>query len=242
VHPFSSAEDTLSLPIEPPVSDIIEDAGRARKQCARVLLWIETLEIADKHGPECLPGTSDATRRDRKIMTFGPLMRLWHISILAALALPACGDDDSTNPDTCSDGDNMGNPRVADGFDPADLEPELRVVWDRGSGRGAELPDHYFAEVELSAGTGSEIRALVQSVEHSAAREITVRFDAQALATLLQRQNQLVISLAFPDRRTVIDCRHPGMADMYLLDVLLVFESGELSRSQATQRKNLGAI
>jgi hypothetical protein len=185
---------------------------------------------------------SPAARRDSNVMSCRRLMPFRLLAILAALGLPACGDDDSANPDTCSQGDNMSNPRVADGFDPAALEPELHVVWDRGSGRGAELPDHYFAEVELSAGTGSEIRAVVQSVEHSAAREITVRFDAQALATLIQRQNQFVISLAFPDRHTVIDCKHPGMADMYLLDVLLVFESGELSRSQATQRKNLGAI
>jgi len=169
-------------------------------------------------------------------------MRIWHLSILAALALPACGDDDSANPDSCSPGDNMGNPRVADGFDPADLEPELRVVWDRGSGRGAELPDQYFAGVELSAATGPEVRAVVQSVEHSAAREITVRLDGRSLSTLIQRQDQFVISLEFPDRRTVIDCSHPGMADRYFLDVLLVFESGALSRSQATQRKQLGAI
>jgi hypothetical protein len=169
-------------------------------------------------------------------------MRFWLLSVLAALGLPACGDEDSANSDTCSQGDNMGNPRVADGFDPEDPAPELRVVWDRGSGRGAELPDHYFAEVELSAGTAAEIRAVVQSVELSAAREITARLDAQALSTLLQRQDQFVISLAFPDRGTAIDCRHPGMADRYFLDVLLVFQSGALSRSEMTQRKQLGAI
>ena len=136
----------------------------------------------------------------------------------------------------------MANPRVAAGFDPGIPAPELKVVWDRGSGRGAELPDTYFDEVTLSASTGAEVQAVVQSVEHSAAREITVRFDARALSTLLARQAEFTISLQFPDRSKAIDCTHPGMADAYFLDVLLVFVSGELSTSQTTERKRLGAI
>jgi hypothetical protein len=182
-----------------------------------------------------------ALEHDRKVMTRRTLVRSGPLLICAAALLPACSDDDPGR-DTCSEGDNMGNPRLANGFDLGALEPEFRVIWDRGSGRGADLPDHYFDEVRLSASTGSEIRTVVQSVDHSGAREITVRFDGRALSTLLVRQSQLVISLQFPDRATAIDCTHPGMGDSYFLDVLLVFESGALSRSQVTQHKHLGAI
>jgi hypothetical protein len=165
------------------------------------------------------------------------------ILLVLSVVLFSCGSGDGERgSDTCSAGDNMTNPRLGAGFDPGVSDPELRVLWDAGTGRGAELPDHYFDSVRLSIDLGAQIKALVQSVVHSAPREITVHFDGQALAAFLETENTVELTLEFRDRATVLDCSHPGMADVYFLDVTLVFQGGALSSSRVTERKRLGAI
>jgi hypothetical protein len=166
------------------------------------------------------------------------------ILVVLSVLLFSCGsgDRDEHGADTCSAGDNMTNPRLGSGFDLGAPAPEFRVLWDAGTGRGAELPDHYFDSVRLAQDLGAQIKALVQSVEHSAPREIAVRFDGEALAAFLETQNTVKLTLEFRDRATVLDCSHPGMADVYLLDVTLVFQGDTLSSSQVAERKRLGAI
>ena len=47
--------------------------------------------------------------------------------------------------------------------------------------------------------------------------------------------------LLFPDRRAAIACRHPGMADEYVLTVTLTFDaSGSLKSSTAEESVSLG--
>lgn len=168
-------------------------------------------------------------------------MRTFIAIVCLTTLLSACGDGDDTNGknDSCTAGDNMTDPRVAAGFDPQANEPELRVLWEAGTGRGAELPDRYFDNVRFFTEAGMGI---VQSVVHSAPRELTVRFDGDGLAAFLETHTELKITLEFGDRTTVLDCTHPGMADAYYLDVFLVIDGGTLASSRTNQRTQLGAI
>jgi hypothetical protein len=150
-------------------------------------------------------------------------------------ALSAC--DDSMR-DTCTGGDNMSNPQIAEGFDLSAPIPELHLTWERGTGKGAALPDSYFDSVRPSfIGVNREV---IQSVQHIAPREILIRLAREGLIRNLERSSELELTLEFPDRRKVIDCTHPASADTYIVSITLEFHEGMLAQTTIEQSVWLG--
>ncbi|HYH98559.1 hypothetical protein [Hyalangium sp.] len=160
--------------------------------------------------------------------------------MLVALAMLACGDGQSS--DTCTIGENMTNPRLVAGLEPAPGGSVMRITWDPGTRQGAELPSDYFAAVQLSSETTTELQGLIPSVSLTGEREISVRF--RNLGPYLStHDNTLDFSLAFPDRRDFISCRHAGMDDAYLLKVHLEFnEQQQLKHAELAEDLTLGDI
>jgi hypothetical protein len=163
----------------------------------------------------------------------------WLLAI--ALLTLALGCSDGPGEDSCNGGDAMSTPLVAQDFDATAAAPTLSLTWSAGTGRGAQLPASYFDDVMVAPETDAVVRGLITGVTHTAAREIVVTFID--LSNFLTSQSQLSFTLQFPDRRQFIDCQHPGMADRYLLEVTLSFDSnGALTDQQLTQRAELGDI
>jgi hypothetical protein len=161
----------------------------------------------------------------------------WCIGLAALLLVVGC---DSDPEDTCTEGDNMGNPKVEDGFDPTLAAPALRITWSAGTGNGTDLSPEYFDQVAVALETDVAVRDLISSLARPAPREIVVTF--AALDTFLASQSELDFTLEFPDREEFIMCSHPGMADRYLLDVSVTLDSGAVVSSELSQRVQLGAI
>ena len=138
--------------------------------------------------------------------------------------------------DTCTQGENMTDPRLVAGLEGTEGEARIRITWDQGTGVGAQLPPAYFQAVGLS--TPSEY---VSSVALTAEREITVEFDD--LTELLVAGKPLELSLIFPDRRAFIACSHAGMDDRYYLNITLQFSSeGALEQVKFEQGIHYGPI
>jgi hypothetical protein len=139
--------------------------------------------------------------------------------------------------DNCTQGDNMTSPALAGGLEQGSDGAQVRILWDPGTGRGAELPSSYFDTVTVEGPDA----AAVSQVKLTKEREITVTF--VDLAPILAAQSSLSFSLVFPDRREFIMCSHPGMADRYLLDVTLTFDqNGAIAGSELKQHIQLGDI
>ena len=85
---------------------------------------------------------------------------------LVLLLLPAC----SIN--TCTRGQNMTNPRLVNGVEQVEAGHRIRITWDQGTGRGASLPDAYFAVVRVESGV-----EFVNMIQKSGEREITIIFN-----------------------------------------------------------------
>lgn len=164
--------------------------------------------------------------------------------IIFSILLLGCPIDVGQNTygrDTCTQGDNMTNPRMGGSFDALAAAPELLIVWDIGTERGAELPDSYFAAVTVDYETDDAVKTLITSVAYTSQREITVTFND--LTAYIVSNTMLDFTLAFPDRDAFIDCTHPGSRDRYLLDVSLVFDaSANLVSFDFVERKELGPI
>jgi hypothetical protein len=144
-------------------------------------------------------------------------------------------------PDTCTQGDNMSNIRTPQGFDASLTTPSLEILWDVGTEKGAGLPPAYFANVKVGFATQENVKTLITTVGATAERKITVSFGN--LSAYLATTKELKFTLEFPDRRGFISCTHAGMADIYLLDVTLSFDSrGQFEKATFEQRKSLGAI
>jgi hypothetical protein len=159
-----------------------------------------------------------------------------------AIALTGCPP---VGPDTCNDGVNMTNPRLVNGLEQAGGRYQVRITWDAGTGRGAELPDEYFANVYLGGSSGAPVEQteLIASVAQTGPRELTVVFQQAVDADYLREHASISFRLFFPDRRGFIECRHPGSADRYVLDVLLTLDgSGVLQAAQLTEDVMLGPI
>ena len=158
--------------------------------------------------------------------------------MLAAVLLPVgCGESNESrdpNSDTCSGGSNMENPHVTVATR-AGSTTEATITWDRGTGPGAGLSEAYFEKVQVvgsSAGTASFSPERTMVVTLTRAPE-----PADGGGSVLR------FLLLFPDRRTAIDCRHPGMADQYYLTVTLTFDgAGSLKESTAEESVSLGNI
>lgn len=131
--------------------------------------------------------------------------------------------------DTCNGGLNMSNPRVVGGFDASLQAPQLVITWDTGTGRGAELPDRYFAEV-------MEGSLLKDVTFNSNPKSITMTFEPLDMLTT----DALEVSLTFPDRRGFIDCQHSGAPDRYNLDITLNFSEKKFVGAVFTESVRLG--
>jgi hypothetical protein len=132
----------------------------------------------------------------------------------------------------------MTNPRVTE-FDSELPTPSLVIIWDVGTGRGAELPDSYFEQVQLVA--DGQDAPPITSVEYAGGRELAVTFGN--LESYLSSRDTLSFVLEFPDRLGYINCGHPGMMDRYQLRVTLTFTSNnDFVSGQFEQIKNLGAL
>ena len=149
---------------------------------------------------------------------------------------PGCGTSEgSRGGDTCSGGSNMENVRVTLGTNTASAT-ELTITWDRGTGPGAGLPDTYFEQVTVVGGASKG------TATFSPERTLAVTY-AGAPEPADGGDSMLRIILQFPDRRTAIECSHPGMADRYYLTVTLTFDSsGALRESTAVESVSLGNI
>jgi hypothetical protein len=164
------------------------------------------------------------------------LMRMLKACCLCLLsAISAC--DDSKR-DTCSDGDNMSNPRISEGVDLTVQSPELHLTWERGTGIGATLPDSYFDSIRPSELDVS--REVIQSAQHIAPREILIQLAREELIRNLEKSSELKLTLWFPDRRSTIPCTHPGTADMYIVNITLEVQAGLLARATVQQSVYLG--
>ncbi|MCB0212008.1 MAG: hypothetical protein KDJ52_21885 [Anaerolineae bacterium] len=138
--------------------------------------------------------------------------------------------------DTCSQGDNMTNPRLVDGLEVLDDGYTVRLTWDEGTEQGTALPKSYFEAVTVEDELG-----IVQSIGLTHEREITINF--ADLPAYLQKKKSIDLSLIFPDREQFISCHHPGMADRYLLTMSLTFtQENELDKVTFKQVVRLGAI
>jgi hypothetical protein len=166
---------------------------------------------------------------------------LCRVAVLVALTTLACGGDEPRS-DTCTAGENMTNPRVVSGLEPAPGGSLMRIAWEPGTVVGAQLPSEYFAAVQLAAETKPEVQGLIPSVTKTGERELTVRFRNLG-AYLDTHDRRLDFTLAFPDRRKFISCGHAGMDDEYLLRVHLQFNAqGQLERAELAQHVTLGDI
>ncbi|KFE66140.1 hypothetical protein DB31_1205 [Hyalangium minutum] len=163
------------------------------------------------------------------------------VAVLAALTTLACGGDEPRS-DSCSAGENMTNPRLVAGLEPAPGGSLMRITWDRGTDLGAELSSDYFAQAQLAGETAEEVRALIPSVTLTGERELTVRF--RTLGPYLENhQNALDFTLVFPDRRKFVSCEHAGMDDAYMLKVHLQFDAQkQLERAELAEHVSFGDL
>lgn len=160
------------------------------------------------------------------------LRYLIFVSSFAIIILPGC----NSSTDTCNQGDNMVNPRLVNGLEVTDSGHIVRITWDPGTEKGSFLPTAYFEAVRIEDKQG-----IVESVKLTNNYEITVKF--RELASYLQREKVLDLSLVFPDRRQYIDCRHPGMSDIYYLSMSLYFtDEGALDTVTFKQSVSLGPV
>ena len=111
-----------------------------------------------------------------------------------------------TTPKDCTEGDNFTEPRLLDDGLQADGTVQVRIVWEQGTGCGADLGNDYFEKVTLADDLG-----LVESVTLTAEREITLIFLEPPAA------GSFDLALLFPDRIEFVECTHPGMRDQYEL-------------------------
>lgn len=173
-------------------------------------------------------------------MKFGDGIAIFRMIGTAACAL-LFGSGCIFFPDTCNDGFNMTDPRVENGVESDATGLFVRIAWDEGTGTGGELPSSYFAAAVLEP--FNEPDPLAESVDLTAARELTVRFDSGVTAQTFADANSTSFSLTFPDRRDFIDCMHPGSQDQYLLNVTLNFDdAGDIQTTLFEQRFIPGPI
>lgn len=159
--------------------------------------------------------------------------------LAAAALLLGCSEPGD---DACTLGDTMARPELSDDFDARAESPQLRLTWLPGSRQSAELPSRYFDAAKVAPETSEAVRQLIEHVEHSAARELTLRFRPLA-QQLMSSQGRLGFTLELPDRKDFIECSRAGAADRYLLDVnVSVDEAGALVRQRVSQRIELGKL
>ncbi len=118
---------------------------------------------------------------------------------------------DSASPDDCGGGDNMSDLHLRHDS----VASSITIGWSIGTGRGAELPPAYFAAGALSPRTDPQMAANIEELrifpaDGGGGTIIAVGVDSPV-------PGRLVID--FPDRRDFINCTHPGMDDVWWLQV-----------------------
>ena len=152
---------------------------------------------------------------------FLPLFILLLISLLSAC----------TQPKDCTVGDNMTEPRLLDDGLQADGTVQVRIVWERGTGCGADLGNDYFEKVTLADDLG-----IVESVKLTAEREITLIFSEPPAA------GSFDLALLFPDRIEFVECTHPGMRDQYELTASFQVATDGYIEANFEQKIHFGPI
>lgn len=138
------------------------------------------------------------------------------VALLAAIlsSTTACSTEN-----TCLPGNAMTNPRVLGKVQPSLAGARLRIGWDAGTGRGAELPRAYFTSGKVATSkrsVGPDGPTVEERVESDADRELTVL----VRGTLAELQGKLRFEIVFPDRKQFIACeRSEGSVDKYGLAV-----------------------
>jgi hypothetical protein len=133
----------------------------------------------------------------------------------------------------------MSSPHLDGGIYTDARMPAVRISWQKGTGRGARLPEKYFAAVAV--GDNELDEDLLVSAALTAPQTITVRFISGF--TERAKGRTIYFSLLFPDRREGITCWHPGMPDKYHLKVEMTFdEAGTLISSSFMQTVSGGII
>jgi hypothetical protein len=121
----------------------------------------------------------------------------------------------------------------------------VRISWSQGTGRGARLPESYFAQVfsigsQVSPEYGDD--DLIDSVKFMPPRTVIVYFSSAFVARIKSKPSVTFVVM-FPDRRTSISCHHHGMSDRYYLKVDMAFDDrGRLTSSNLIEVAALGPI
>lgn len=131
----------------------------------------------------------------------------------------------------------MTNPHLAGGIERDARGRFARVMWEPGTGRGAELSRDYFASVRVDTAV-DDAGVIAESASLVGEREIRIELADAPSANAVIR-----FRLLFDDRRRHLDCRHPGMDDVYALSVTIALgPSGEVTSSDLQERVGLGAL
>lgn len=151
--------------------------------------------------------------------------------LLALLPNAGCGTDN-----TCFPGQAMTNPRILGKAQPSLAGSRLRIGWDAGAERGAELPRTYFTAGKVDTAkrnVGPDGPSMEERVESDAEREITVT----VRGTLAELQGKLRFDIVFPDRKQFLTCeRADGVVDRYGLSVDAELDSqGNVTKASITE-------
>lgn len=142
------------------------------------------------------------------------------------------GDGDtfggSKTPDTCSQGDNMTNPRLTGAPEASGAETKLTIAWDRGTGTGEQLPATYFERVTL------EEKTIVTKTAPARERAMTVFLTGAPAA---HAEKTETFTLLFADRNQFTSCTHGGMKDVYSLAVTVTFSADAASATATFEQK-----
>lgn len=147
------------------------------------------------------------------------------------VATTACSTEN-----TCLPGNAMTNPKILDRPQAALLGARLRIGWDPGTGRGAELPRAYFAAGKVKStdrDVGPDGPPIEETIEAVADREIVVTVRTNGLRGALR------FTIEFPDRKQYISCTRGETVDQYGLRVDAEFAAdGSITKSTVTEIRN----
>ncbi|MBS2016866.1 MAG: hypothetical protein JST00_28530 [Deltaproteobacteria bacterium] len=151
--------------------------------------------------------------------------------LLALLPNAGCGTDN-----TCFPGQAMTNPRILGKAQPSLAGSRIRIGWDVGAERGAELPRTYFTAGRVDTSkrnVGPDGPSMEERVESDAEREIAVT----VRGTLAELQGKLRFDIVFPDRKQFLTCeRADGVVDRYGLSVDAELDSqGNVTKASITE-------
>jgi hypothetical protein len=99
---------------------------------------------------------------------------------------------------------------------------EIRLAWDQGGGKAADLPASYYEKPKLEDGS------IVVDTAPVGEREMIITLSG-APSTHAGKTEKF--ELLFPDRRKFVTCGHVGMDDVYRVIVTVTFSADATSAS-----------